>query len=202
MSDQRAVVAGTRHSGASLSFVDLDHRALCRHAAGMFLARGHRRLAFISLDSGLAGDLESEEGFMEAIKSHGKGAEGWVIRHKGTPVEICKRVDACMDRRHTGRPTGFLVSKAYHALTVLGHLQKMGVSVPKEISIISRESESYLSYTIPEISRYEVSPELPARHLARALLAMIASGEATPTECRLMPQFVEGRTLGKISSAT
>jgi LacI family transcriptional regulator len=187
-----AVIAGSRHAGVNLPFVDIDHRALCRHAVGRFLSKGHRRLAFISLDSGLAGDLESEHGFLEGIRASG-AAEGLVARHNGTPSDIRKRVDALTSK--ASAPTGFLVSKAYHALTVLGQLQRSGIRVPQNASVISRDSETYLSHMVPEVTCYAANPETLAQGMSRALLEMISTGMMVSMERRVMPKFITGETL-------
>jgi DNA-binding LacI/PurR family transcriptional regulator len=52
----------------NLPFRDLDHRAICRHAAGILLGLGHRKLALVMQKSRRAGDLESEAGFLEGVK--------------------------------------------------------------------------------------------------------------------------------------
>ena len=51
-----AVVAGSTLSEIDLPFVDLDHRSLCRHAAGLLLSFGHRRIAFLTRAPLYAGD--------------------------------------------------------------------------------------------------------------------------------------------------
>lgn len=196
---QPAVIAGSRHAGVNLPFVDLDYRALCRHAAGRFLARGHRRLAFVSLNSGLAGDLESEQGFLEATQSATPPAKVVVLRHDRSPEDVIRRVDALLNRPDA--PTGYLVSKAYHALTVIGCLRRRGVRVPEDVSVISRDSESYLAHTVPPMTHYAADPELLARNISRLLLKMIASGMVFPRECQIMPQFVAGGTLNALQPA-
>ena len=64
------VIAGSTHAGIPLSSVDIDHRALCRHAAQTFLRHGHRRLALFVEKAGHAGDDESERAFSEALASN------------------------------------------------------------------------------------------------------------------------------------
>jgi len=99
------------HPGVRLTSVDIDYRTTCRHAAQLFLANGHRRLAFLKLNSRLAGDVESEEGFLAGARSvHRHAAEALVCNHKGTVSHICQKLDdllAC-----PGRPTALLVSHA------------------------------------------------------------------------------------------
>jgi len=48
----------------------MDYRSICRHAGGIFLSKGHRRIALVVPNSGVAGDIASEAGFCEAIAQH------------------------------------------------------------------------------------------------------------------------------------
>jgi DNA-binding LacI/PurR family transcriptional regulator len=190
-----AVIAGSRHPGVNLPFVDVDYRALCRHAAGRLLARGHRRLAFLSLNSGLAGDLESEQGFWEATQQSSSPATAVVLRHNRSPEDLSRRMTAMLGRPDA--PTGFLVSKAYHALTAIGCLRRRGLRVPEDVSIISRDSEPYLAHTVPPMTCYAADPAALARNISRSLISMISSGTVINRECRIMPQFIAGGTLAK-----
>jgi LacI family transcriptional regulator len=63
------VVAGSAFAGLDLPSVDLDHRMLCRHAAGVLLGLGHRRIALLNHKSRRAGDVESELGFIEGLRN-------------------------------------------------------------------------------------------------------------------------------------
>ena len=51
----------------ALPSVDIDHRALCRHSAALFLRHGHRQLALFLERGGHGGDVESEQGFREGL---------------------------------------------------------------------------------------------------------------------------------------
>jgi len=190
-----AVIAGSRHPGVNLPFVDVDYRALCHHAAGRLLASGHRRLAFINLNSGLAGDLDSEQGFLEAARQSKSPTSGIVLRHNRSPEDVIRRMNALLGRPDA--PTGFLVSKAYHALTVMGCLRQRGLRVPEDCSIISRDREAYLEHTVPRMTHYAADPELLGRNLSRLLTQMISSGIILHRECRIMPRFVAGGTLAE-----
>ena len=98
------VIVGSRHPDVNLPSVDKAHRAVCRHAAGLFLARGHRRLAFLNPDSGTAGDLESEEGFNEAlVQSRHADLQATVVRHNETIPDICHKLTALFRRREPPR---------------------------------------------------------------------------------------------------
>ena len=190
---QPCVISGSRHPGVQLPSVDLDYRAVCRHAAGLMLAKGHRQIAFLNHDSGLAGDRESETGFLEASHAAAKPIEAAVHRHDGSLGGICRQLDALLGQAPP--PTAMLVSKPQHLLTVLGHLNRRGLRVPEGISLVSRDDESFLQHVLPTIARYSARPAAMARKVSRLVLEMVRGGAVQPRDHRLMPEFIAGESL-------
>jgi len=189
------VITGSRHSGVALPSVDLDHRALCRHAAGLLLARGHTRLAFINPKSGLAGDIESEEGFKEgATASRSPQIEASIGHHDGSRESLCSRLNELLSLKVT--PTGFLVSGSKSALTTLCYLMNRGLKLPQDVALISRNHDSFLEEVVPTIARYSCDPTLMARKISRTVLQLVRGDAGEPRQYQIMPRYVPGQTLG------
>lgn len=188
---QSVVIAGSRHPGVTLSSVDVDYAAGCRHAAGRFLANGHHRLAIVRPDTQLAGDLESVAGF-EA----GAGAEVCSALHDGTSSGICAALDRLFARQPP--PTGLFVFQATYFLTVLGWLQRRHLRVPNDISVVCRDSEPFLESVIPAPTRYALNATLYARKISRLVAGLVADGHTRSAQMRLMPAFLRGETLAPV----
>lgn len=189
------VITGSRHAGVLLPAVDRDYRAISRHAAGAFLARGHRRLAFLNPGTDLAGDYESEKGFKESVEtSSAPGVECFITRHNASVTDICAKLDALLKR--FAPPTAFLVSRPNHVLTVMSQLLGRGMRLPRDAALISRDNESFLDSMVPSVARYSLSPALFARTISNLVVEMVSGGMVKPKEHRMMPQFVHGQTLG------
>lgn len=193
-----ALLAGSRHGEVRLPSVDLDYRAIGQHAAETFLAKGHRHLAFLRSVQGLAGDLETEHGFVEACRRHGS-ARSEAIVHGDTPERLAQTVGQRLVR--IPRPTALLVSQPAHLLTLLGALAQAGVAVPGDVSLIARDSESFLPFVVPTAARYEIAPANLARNLSRQVLLMLGPRGPAAKAVRLMPRFVSGATLGDLSKS-
>jgi LacI family transcriptional regulator len=146
------VVAGSCYPEMTLPSVDTDFGAVCRHAVGQFLARGHRRLVLLNPNPGAAGDLKAEVGFHEALqKTHVQDVAASIVNHDGTPANICARLNGLMQSDQP--PTAFLVSRAQHVLTVLGHLLSCRFRIPHDVAVISRDDESFLENVVPTVAR-------------------------------------------------
>jgi len=189
------VIWGSKHPGVELPSVDKAYRALCRHAVGLFLARGHRRLVLLNPESGAAGDLESEEGFREGIAQHQEAdVEAGVVRHDGTAAGIRGAVATLLKRQVP--PTALLVSRAVNVLAVMGCLMKCGRRIPEDVAVISRDHEPFLEQMVPSVARYVVTPEAMAARISSAVLEIVQTGLVSPSDFKIMPEFIEGETLG------
>lgn len=188
------VVVGSRYQGIELPAVDTDLAAVCRHAVGQLLTRGHRRLVLLNVEPGAAGEARSEAGFLEAVsQSSAPDVQANVARHDGSIGSICARLDSLMQREQA--PTGFIVSRARHMLTVLGHLLNRRFRVPQDVALISRDDDTFLADMIPTVARYSPNPRVFASKVSRVVLDTV-EGTAQPRDYRIMPNFVPGQTLG------
>ncbi len=188
------VVVGSRYAGVKLSCVDMDYEAVCQHAVSQFASRGHRRMALVNPFAVAAGDARTEAGFLQAVaQQRTAGIHAEVVNHDGTVTGICKRVDGLRSRGNP--PTAFLVSRASHFLTVLTHLLNRRVRVPGDVALISREHYTTLEDVVPSAARYFQSPTAFAANVSRLVMGMI-HGNARIEECKIMPQFIRGDTLG------
>lgn len=192
-SELPGVLSGSAHEGIDLPFVDFDYRAVCRHAAGQFLQRGHRRIVLLLQASGAAGDDESEAGFMEAFQGRPE-LTPIIARHEGTPESIRHRLDALFAQKPA--PTAFLVGRSMPALMVASELQRRGLRIPKDAAIIARDSDHFLEYFSPALARYRADPDVHARRLARLVLQLSRGPLPRTRQIRIMPEFLKGESLG------
>ena len=195
------VVAGSIYPGVDLPFRDLDHRAMCRHAAGILLGLGHRKMAVITHKSRRAGDVESEIGFVEAVaQSSHADAESAVLYHESTPASVCSVVRRLREQQRP--PTALLVVNPYYYLTVTSRLAQMGVRVPQDVSIISRDEDPFLSFVVPTPARYVVSPHIMATTLLRPVIELLDGQVVTQRASRIMPEFIRGDSVSRPPAAS
>jgi len=183
----RTVVLGSAFPGVSLPFVDIDRRASCRHAVGVFARLGHRRLCYFSRRTGAAGDYLSEQ-VVEESRSHFEGIDINALGHDGTAEQIWKLAHR-WKLQGANRPTALLVSHSDDALTLGVELLRIGIRVPQEVSIISRDSDPVFERIRPRIASYLFDPSRHARVLCRILHGETARGQL------LIAKFDKGESL-------
>lgn len=187
------VIAGSCHAGVDLPFVDVDYRALCRHAATTLLQLGHRRLGFVTYTTQAAGEIISAEGFLEGVRSFPGGvAEGTV--HHGADKEAVKRCLRALMAR-PAPPTALLVNNSYLYLTVFSVLTQLGIRVPADVSLLSRDADTFLSFLDPEPACYVENPQLFAAKMARITTMLLQERPAKSPRVLLIPQLVKGGSM-------
>jgi DNA-binding LacI/PurR family transcriptional regulator len=187
------VIVGSCRPEIPLPSVDIDFRATCMHAADLLWRKGHRRLALVMQQDAYGGDIDSEEGFREAV-SHHPGADLRVLRHDGTATHICSLLNRAL--RGPSSPTAFFVLRAVHALTVMTHLLRCKLSIPQDVGVLSRDDESYFQHTSPTLARYAVDSQLVARRVVNMVRELVDTGVCSRKAVRLIPRLIPGETLG------
>ena len=196
-----ALVSGSAFPGVALPSVDLDHRALCRHAAGLFLRQGHRRLALFlehGGHGGHGGDVESEQGFRAGLAAVAGAFEPVVCTPMRSAPSIIRQVQRLLARQDP--PTGLLLSNSYAYLTVLSYLGSLGLRVPRDMSVVSRDEETFLRFMHPTPTYYSTPAAKFAQALHQALKRLLA-GDRSAFAIRIMPDLVRGESVGPAPGA-
>ena len=192
------VVMGSSYPSVCLPCVDLDHRAISRHAAGLLLGKGHRpeRLCLLLTGEHLLGIAASRKGFLEALGG-GSGAGDPRVVTYADRADLGRQL-AGLFQRDGLRPTGILVQRPVYALSVLGYLTAhQHLTPPRDVSIIALDDDPSLRYAVPEITRYTKNPERFVRRLLKLLRQRIENPFATDGQTTLaMPDLIPGETIG------
>lgn len=186
------LVVGSSPRGIALPSIDADYRALCRHAGAMLRRKGHRHIVLLRPVGEFGGDIESENGLIEAMQG-GETPTFQVLRHNGSPEHVCAVLEQAM--RGPNPPTACVVARAVHVLTVMMYLQRQGKRIPQDMAVVSRDDETFLQHAVPGVTRYAADPAQFARTVSKAARQLAETGILPPKAIRLMPQFVRGETV-------
>jgi DNA-binding LacI/PurR family transcriptional regulator len=189
-----AVVAGSNHPGVDLPSVDADFEAVAFHAVRSCVACGHRHIALLVPQSGLAGEETTRRAFLGAIESGaGDKVRLSVWQHDGTLPSIVGVLEK--EFRSPSRPTALLVSRSGHALTAVTHLMRMRLRIPEDVAVIARDHEVMLESVSPALAYYHWPPADYARHLFRAVMQLARGRKLHKPQLRIPPRFHRGEML-------
>jgi DNA-binding LacI/PurR family transcriptional regulator len=190
-----ALVLGSCHASVQLPSFDVDYRAVCRHAGGMFLSKGHQCMALVVPNSGGAGELASEQGFREAVETGSKAARAVAImvRHDGTAPNIAAKLDALFNSSRP--PTALLVAKPQHVFIVVIYLLQRGLAVPDTVSLIARDQDNLFANVSPPIAHYSIANNAFNHRLSRLILQLVDRGNLAAKPNLIFPRFFPGGTV-------
>jgi DNA-binding LacI/PurR family transcriptional regulator len=186
------VIIGSLYPGISLPSMDLDYRAICRHAVGKLIALGHRRLAFFNRGTCFAGDLESDAGILEGSRatSH-SDVEVRTVYHQDSRETVTRLVRSLF--ASASRPTGLLVANSYSYLSVATSVMQLGLRIPEDVSLISRDDDPFLAHINPDPARYLTNDaDGLARKCMTLLRPLLEGGTAKLDPIRVLPRFNSG----------
>jgi len=188
-----AVVLGGIFPGLVLPHAEFDLAAASRHAAGIFAARGHRRMVFLSVEKATAGDLASGAAFCAAAAAAGAHAE--TVIFDDTVPGLCRRLDGLLHA--TPAPTAYLVAMPNHVQPTIGHLARRGYPVPQVAAVIARLNSRMLAEFVPSVARYAMDADRLGRQAARLLIqALQPTRGGTVGHSVITPEYVDGETAG------
>ncbi len=186
------VISGTRHGGINLPYIDLDNKAICRHAVSLLITKNRKNICYLTTKDRMAGDLLSETGFLEGIKTKNK-VNGFVTRHSGTRKSIRHKLDLLLNSQN--RPDAIVIDKANHAFSVASYLLIRGFSLPQDISLICRTESQNLSDMCPAITHYSRNIKLLAKKTAEMAIKITEENPSTSRETLLFPKLIPGESI-------
>lgn len=195
--EQRGVatlVWGSCYPGIDLPNLDVDYRAIGRHAAGLLWKLGHRRLGYLTPRVRLGGDIQGEQGFLAAVRQLSGGAlTPNFLYHNGSAGDIQRALDASLSGK---RPvTALVIARPLFALTALTYSLSRGLRIPGELSLVCRDDSEFLEPLVPALARYSVDRRLFARRGVRTLIQLATSGCLNPRARWMIAQYIKGDTI-------
>jgi len=191
------LICGSIYPDIRLHSVDYDHRAVCRHATGRLIALGHRRIVFFNRRLRAAGDLESEAGLLEGVRtSSQEHVEARVVYHDDNAESVSLLVKKLFSSPQP--PTGIIVANSYCYLSVVSTLARAGYRVPEDVSLISRDDDPYLDYLDPEPTRYIYDGAGLARKMMLQVRSLLEGGATKLNPVRLAARFVPGASVRRL----
>ncbi len=185
------VLAGMPYPGIGLPCIYPDTEAAARHAAGLFHARGYRRMAFLLPGFTSLGDRLAGKAFVaEAARL---GSTGVIAGYKPEIADLRRTLDQLLVERP--RPDAYFTNCPEHAVTLLCHLRNAGVAVPEEAAILCGWDDPFLDHAVPSIGRYRIDHARAGRRTGEMLLEVIRHGAAASSRVPILPDFVPGDSL-------
>lgn len=174
-------------------YVIVDDRKGAELAAEHLLQLGHRRIACISGPKDVEPGKVRAEAFKRYLASHGVSVPDPWVRHTDFTWEGGERVATeILGRRR--RPTAIFAANDLIALGVLVAAHKLGISVPKELSVVGFDDIAYASLPLIELTTV-AQPAYEMGHMAAEWLMDVLEGKRRrKLRKRVRPKLIVRKT--------
>ncbi|HEY0276413.1 MAG TPA: LacI family DNA-binding transcriptional regulator [Paenirhodobacter sp.] len=131
--------------------ITVDNQSGARDAVNFLLANGHRRIALIHDDSRISTARERLEGYLMALRARGIVPEDQLIAVSRSTVEYA--IDATIRLfSQSDRPTALFTVDSLMTQGALLGLRSMGLSVPRDVSLIGFDDFDLATFTDPQVT--------------------------------------------------
>jgi len=188
------VLFGNALEGVELPALRMDYPAALRHCISALLRLGHSRdrILLAIPEEPLAGNIELEEAFLrEAGEASGKQ----ILRHREDYEDVEPLLAGVFRRKW--KPTAVIVLRTNAAARIHGMLQhRLGLSIPRDVSLACLEDAPFLAHLIPGIDRYRFDSAKIGQFVFTTLSRQLSSGIVSGWDHRpFVPESVVGETL-------
>lgn len=184
------------------NFVSYDEEIGAREAFMYLLELGHRNIAFIRGNKSLSYDIK-EKVYKNIVKSNGLNYEKVLHVGKGNSMDVVERTREQIEELLTGneRPTAFFACNDLMAVGVVNACNRMGISIPDEISVIGFDNTLLSGITHPKLSSVDLNIKKIGRRAALELINIIDSRNKSRIKYFLETSLIVRDSCGKANSA-
>jgi len=148
---------------------------------------GHRRIAHLHGETGRRSFADRLKGYLAALDRHQLEYREDYVRRTDYAAPQGSWERATLDLLGLSpRPTAIIAANDVIAATVLRTVQRAGLLVPRDISILGFDDQHFCTYLHPALTTVQV-PIVEAGKRAIGMLLAGISGERTETEHSILP---------------
>ena len=164
--------------------VQVDHRGGARAATRYLIGLGHRRIALLTADAGMRPSRERIQGFREIFAEAGIDPAGAQLCLQSSAMDFAHG-DTLALLRDENRPTAIIALGTRILAGVLRAARDLGLSVPRDLSVMSVGDTDLAAVHTPAITALRWSLGDVGRAAADLLLRRL-SGDAGQVQSRAL----------------
>jgi LacI family transcriptional regulator len=173
--------------------VRVDVRAAMRRLALELVARGHRRLLFVSPDPRRLISRHRLEGLRQGLAEGGRGTLDVLQRAPGEADFVAQLAAALKGPR---RPTALLVTNTQSVGQTVEALRGFGLRCPEDVSLVAVDEPPWAEMATPRLAAIRPPAEEVAARAWALLLARLQGGRQKARRVALEPSLRLAESVG------
>ena len=151
------IVGKAAQSANQTIYIDNDNALAGEEAADYLYEMGHRRIAYFGVSNAMLFSAERKRGYQMSLLKHG------ITPREEDCVEVNTLNDAYEEALKAlltapNHPTAMLVSDDILAVVLEQFCGKLGLRIPKDLSIVSFNNSLFSRITSPQLTTVDVNP--------------------------------------------
>ncbi|MFM5916540.1 MAG: LacI family DNA-binding transcriptional regulator [Novosphingobium sp.] len=180
---------GSKQNGAGIP-VSMDDEGSARKATRYLIENGHSRIGFISGANEYDLSGWRIDGWLEAMASEGLETVGLLAAGDFSYASGEAAARNLLDR--PDRPTAIIASNDQMALATLDIARSLGLSVPRDLSLVSFDNTPLVLFTQPPLTAID-QPIAATASKAVELIIAARNGDPMPSTLTIVPAEIISR---------
>jgi DNA-binding LacI/PurR family transcriptional regulator len=183
------VVLDRETPNARINSVSVNNNYGAFIATEHLISLGHRRIAYLGGAAGMEISVRRKEGYLRALAEYGiAAAEAYV----GYGDYTMPSGFEAMKRLYQAHPeiTGVIAANDLMIIGALHYLNKSGVRVPEDVSLIGFDNIELARESAPALTTVEYPMERMSALVVDLILRQIKEGDDTPEAVTLFPKLI------------
>lgn len=182
---------------SAIDHVSVDNFDAGHLAANHLIARGHRRLAFVTASGQTMSRSEKIRGFFAAAESAGLRKSASVIEgsteseYGDSEMADVGRLLAARIAAESKRPTGLVAVNDMLAFGLLAGFRDAGLAVPADVSVVGMDGLFLSSLTSPGLTTVHLPVSAMAQTIVERVIGRLADPGIAPAEYLFKPDLVQ-----------
>ena len=193
------------HPDDALQTIYLDNELATYQQTKQLLAYGHRRIVMVNTFRGDVYNRDAQTGFERAISDHHEATgDVLVVPNDDHDAFYTQRL---FDLGHRAAatlleleqlPDAVMFSSDTIALAAMVHLQKDGIDIPAQLSVVANGNDDYARLFNPTLARMTCNPEAVGKLCAERIVHLMKDSDAGVSQQAVPMQLEVGDSIKKI----
>jgi DNA-binding LacI/PurR family transcriptional regulator len=174
-----AVVVGDRFDKANVNYVYSDSCDASREAVEHLTGLGHKRIALVMNIVDDSDHLDRLSGYNQALREAGIEFDNRLVlrvpAERDGGIQVLRRMMTMHDR-----PTALFITDPMVAVGALSEARKMGLDIPKDLSIVGFDDAEMRYGVYPELTAVCQNARALAAEAFNAIRQLVERGEGAP----------------------
>lgn len=160
--------------------VDTDNIHAAYEAVNYLISMGHKKIGYIGTDERRVFSFDRKNGYIQAMNENNLEIKDFYIQSLSSNTTYAHRNILKILKRND-RPTAYLVCDDIHAVMLERLVREAGLSVPKDISIVSFNNTLFARLMNPPLTSFDINSRQLGIEAASQLIKHIENPELFAT---------------------